>query len=64
MERNMMKSLVTLAVMLFGAGLPAPVRAVQAGDADSGACIACHADLERMDEFGAKAAAAAAGVAG
>ena len=31
---------------------------------DSSACIACHTDLEEMDDYGAKAASVAAQVAG
>lgn len=33
-------------------------------DSDSSACISCHTDLEEMDDYGAKAASAAAAVAG
>ena len=33
-------------------------------DGDSSACISCHTDLEEMDDYGAKAASAAAAVAG
>ena len=33
-------------------------------ESDSSACISCHTDLEEMDEYGAKAASAAAAVAG
>ncbi len=31
---------------------------------DSSQCVACHTDLEEMDDYGAKAASAAAAVAG
>ena len=31
---------------------------------DSSECVACHTDLEEMDDYGAEAASAAAAVAG
>ncbi len=55
-----------LLTMLFFAVLPAlSVWAAEEKDAsDSSQCVACHTDLEEMDDYGAKAASAAAAVAG
>jgi len=33
-------------------------------DSPSSACINCHTDLDRMDEYGAAASAGGAGIAG
>ncbi len=38
--------------------------ALAASDQDSDGCVNCHTDLEEMDDYGAKAASAAAAVAG
>ena len=35
-----------------------------AQDEESSECIACHTDLEAMDEYGAAAASSSAGIAG
>ncbi len=40
------------------------VSAVADDMSDSSECVACHTDLEEMDDYGAEAASAAAAVAG
>ena len=65
MEQRTRKAPAMLVVFCLAAGLIGlAASSGLADESDSGACIACHSNLELMDEFGAKAAAAAAGVAG
>ena len=53
--------LLLLACMVF---LCLPALSMGADDTDSSECIGCHTDLEEMDDYGAKAASAAAAIAG
>jgi hypothetical protein len=55
-----------IAAMFFTVAVAFAVSASAVADdmSDSSECVACHTDLEEMDDYGAEAASAAAAVAG
>ncbi len=62
-HRERIRFLFVFTVLLAGFMI-ARVTPASADQSDSSACINCHTDLEEMDDYGAKAASAAAAVAG
>ncbi|MEJ2032207.1 MAG: hypothetical protein P8Y63_04030 [Deltaproteobacteria bacterium] len=60
----MNKKSFMIAAGLFGLACTFGTATAIADTASSSACINCHTDLGRMDEYGAKAAGGAAAIAG